>query len=73
MAWRPASPDQAGKLGNTLQCSTIGGVQLTGLADRLKLKIAVNCHSEFSRWNFHIQRTSGWAVDAPRIVHRSAT
>ena len=56
MAWRPTNLVQSGELDNT-QCGwTIGWLQIKGVADRLTLKLAGNCHPDLAGWKFRIIR-----------------
>lgn len=57
MAWRPTNLVQAGELDNTQPGWTIGWLQLDGVADRLTLKLAGNCHPDLAGWKFRIKRT----------------
>jgi hypothetical protein len=56
MAWRPERLLQSGELDNTRRGWTIGWLQLDGLDDRLRLKLAGNCHPDLAGWKFRIHR-----------------
>jgi hypothetical protein len=56
MAWRPERIVQRGELDNTQLGWTLGWLELHGLADRLELKLAGNCHPDLAGWKFRIHR-----------------
>jgi hypothetical protein len=57
MAWRPEHLVLAGELDNTQPGWTVGWIALDGVAERLQLKLAGNCHPDLAGWKFRIKRT----------------
>ena len=56
MAWRPEHLLKSGELDNTRFGWTIGWLELDGIAERLQLKLAGNCHPDLAGWRFRIHR-----------------
>ncbi|QDT05012.1 hypothetical protein K227x_34100 [Rubripirellula lacrimiformis] len=56
MAWRPTHLVQAGEIDNTQLGWTMGWLQLDGINEPLRLKLAGNCHPDLAGWKFRIQR-----------------
>ncbi len=56
MAWRPEHLVKTGELDNTQLGWTIGWLELDGISERLKLKLAGNCHPDLAGWKFRIHR-----------------
>ena len=58
MAWRPEHLVIAGELDNTEPGWTIGWLELEGCPERLRLKLAGNCHPDLAGWKFRIKRVT---------------
>lgn len=56
MAWRIDHLVLAGELDNTQLGWTVGWLELSGISERLKLKLAGNCHPDLAGWRFLIKR-----------------
>lgn len=56
MARRPEHLVQAGQIDNTQPGWTVGWLELEGVDERLKLKLAGNCHPDLAGWKFRIYR-----------------
>ncbi|MDA8744798.1 hypothetical protein N9N28_09215 [Rubripirellula amarantea] len=56
MAWRPERLVKAGLLDNTTLGWTVGWLELDGIDQRLRLKLAGNCHPDLAGWKFNIHR-----------------
>lgn len=56
MAWRIEHLVLAGELDNTQLGWTFGWLDLKRISQRLKLKLAGNCHPDLAGWKFRIKR-----------------
>lgn len=63
MAWRPERLVKAGQLDNTTLGWTVGWLELDGIDQRLRLKLAGNCHPDLAGWKFNIHRVEAERAD----------
>lgn len=54
MAWRLEHLLKAGELDNTQRGWTVGWLELENFSQRLRLKLAGNCHPDLAGWRFRI-------------------